>query len=264
MSIGFLKLYRDLAEKSKPFQNNLSNVEDTLNLYEKERLEVFHKLGYEVNHKDVILTKPNKHHGAAARRKVKTNETSVNEIEVERNKRKEYHKIINETDRFNKMTLELKELVENKKEIPNEFFNKLLQSPTSKKANKENSDSLKLPRISQVHKPTYRRENTILSTVNPSTKWTKEERAKINQLYLELPRTKGKQLGQWEHYYINFANRFRSIFTHRKQDEIIDKVQELIVSRKLKEVGEEQYWDNIKGKNMPIKDRPNFSKSERF
>lgn len=85
--------------------------------------------------------------------------------------------------------------------------------------------------------------------MNKLNKWTKEEKEKINSIYLSIPPPDSSwPLGMWRLYLNSFADKFRVYYPDRKHDEVVDKVRDMIEKKQMKQLGEENYWKNLQKK----------------
>lgn len=106
---------------------------------------------------------------------------------------------------------------------------------------------------------TYRQESTVfpkltysmpLQTIQhgraSALKWSQAERASLHALYQQMrPPHKGtKEL--LELYLSSFADKFLSHCPERSKEEVMDKVRGMLRRKQLKEVGEVEYWEQVR------------------
>ena len=215
--------------------------------------------------------------------KILTSHLDTNESRrrVERNKL--FNLVSQDADNLKKVTNDLQEYVINRKSIPSNLIDQLVNStkyssvkiakhiensstipkrPKRNETPKEQCTQLsKLPPISisnlrdeegkplsaSTHHPiSNRRREYNISDKSSRMKWSVEERERMNQIYLDMAQPSQKNnTKMWVLYLEGFVERYRSFFPSRSHKEVMVKARDMISNRKLKEHGEPLFWKQI-------------------
>lgn len=247
----FRKLYRDLCNVTPSGQ-----VEDLA--FEKDRKNVMRDLGYKMKGVPPRVCGL-KYHGASARRDA--NESRLKALGsnyAETVKKKKYlHDLLVDSEKINKVTKEIEQYILENKPVPNYIFDKLPADDTIMKIQMEakmerakrnknlsailpgQKNVIALPPLSK----TRQRQPINIMKEFTTTRWSKEERDLLNKLYHEVPRPSNKKkLDLWKVYYENISYRFKEFFPIRNQIDIEKKLEEMIIKRQFKEIGEAEFW----------------------
>ena len=243
----------DTGLSKKPKQKKGEGSRTKLNAdifgdYSNTRMSVMTRLGVEgMGEEKFVRTKPNPHHGKAARRqaaammnKPRGESNSAGEAQKGREKadaRKKFNELMNETERINKVAKEIQQQLDMGQSISNNLVMKLANE---KKKRISIQKPKKLPPL--THKETFPRELTVTKRDFSKNKWTSEERERMNTLFHEIEKPSGNVLGAWEQYYKGFADRFRCVIPGRSEADVIEKLQSMILKRQMHNDEEKQFW----------------------
>jgi hypothetical protein len=278
MSTEFLRLYHQLTRIDPQDPN--PDVR-----YMKERKEVLRTLGYAVQatageEREMQRVEPNKYHGKMARRTQweKKKKAIVTDHAAEGRRRLALTAVIKEADKLNGAVSELTRLLADKQPIPRQLWEELAPSTGASSSSSPSrhastgalsSSSAKVgghnklpPLDKQANKSSSTRSagasnrvyvETLPRTANKITKsftlnlWTKAERDRLNQLYCEIkPPPTNKNLDMWRVYYETVGTRFKTFFPSRDLEEVIIKLEEMILLRQMKIDDEIVYWEQCK------------------
>ena len=264
MATEFLRLYNEmckgdrqvidtgLSKKPKEKKGERSRTKansDIFGDYSNTRMSVMTRLGVEgMGEEKFIRTKPNPHHGKAARRlaatmanKPREGSNGAAEAQKGRDKadaRKKFNELMIETDRINKVAREIQQQLNTGQSISSNLVMKLANE---KKKRVGVPKPRKLPPL--THKETFPRELYVIKRDYSKNKWTLEERERMNTLFHELEKPTTNLLGAWEQYYKGFADRFRSTVPGRSEADVIEKLQGMILKRQMHDDKEKQFWE---------------------
>lgn len=249
MSTEFLRLYRVLSRKDPN-----SKVDDVH--YTKERKAVLQALGHDIGEVAEPVPLP-KYHGRAARRfgSVKRQKAIGVDSKQEALKMKEFFNVSTKASKIYAITKEMQDFMAKSEPISNRVwqkYNAVFDSTNELNEPNSSTTKAKLPHIDTKSKSTQsptnitiKRPYATLRRDFTSHKWSTAEIERINQIYYMMPRPKQKNIRAWKEYYLEFASRFQSFYPSRKTDEIVEKIQDMITTRKIKEPGEVEYWDEV-------------------
>lgn len=314
-SSNFSRLYKELCKKDVKIDSFAGKVYDPT--YEREREEIFFDVGYEVgrnfperirygniiaivktlNKIDLNSHSGPRYHGKTVRQrrdnhmphysppKVLTAHLDTNESRrrVERNKL--LNLVTQDADNLKKVTNDLQEYVVNRKTIPSNLIDQLVNSTkySSVKVTRHIENSLTIPKVKKIEKAreqisthqtaklpqisvstlqdaelsplsalknppmtNRRREYNISDKSSSTMKWSMEERERMNQIYLDMAQPSQKNnTKMWLIYLEGFAERYRSFFPSRSRKEVMEKARDMISKRKLKELGEPVFWKEV-------------------
>jgi hypothetical protein len=232
---------------------------------------------------------PLKHHGRLARLRAEASQRKntlakrAKELE-ERMQENHMRAILQEYHDNGKAIVEMKNCIDEKKPIPartvRDFFavdskkyeikNLILQGELDTVKELMDSTSLttspsrKLPPIAVssstssspirpmpcFQQPTILVDNRrLFDRTKSKSKWSLEERQKLNTLYREIPLPPPHAKPEiWQLYFEKVAERFYVFYPDRSKQDIRDKLRSMISRRQMKEEGEESYWLKMKGK----------------
>jgi hypothetical protein len=71
----------------------------------------------------------------------------------------------------------------------------------------------------------------------------------MSSLYNEIKPPHNYYKPQWDVYYEGFVTRFRYFYPNRNFDEVQKKIEEMVLKRRFKEVGEKKYWEAMRNDN---------------
>lgn len=268
MSSSFGRLYREL-------KNQTSNPRPKDLTYVSEREAILQRLGHDPGagyFTNPVLTP--QYHGKLARirrdsglqlNKGKKQVDSKQAIAMKTN----YNKICAETDDLLKITDELKESMNHGRRIPKDIVTKLsrhekLYNARNGVVNVEEKKKIKpIERVKPIKEEkgpfdtipvcfmrgetyTVKGAKNIKNREFTTNKWSSEERTRLSLIYqdMSLPSIKNS-LELWRLYFKAFCDRFLAFFPKRTEEETIDKIQEFISARKMKEIGEVIYWEGV-------------------
>lgn len=261
MSTEFSRLYRELCHSGPN-----DSVKDIY--FHRERKQIFQILGY-LPHEGAGGERPayqvSKHHGKASRRRI--HEAHLKAISLdgakERKKQQEIRDLSRKTAEVNELTNQIQSLLQQNKYVGKNLWSKydkiygeqyssnelpVVDGPTSK------GSPLQLAsHTTPEPKQTSRRTRSIIRSDYSKEKWTKEERDRLNYLYLELNRPSSHNLGAWEVYFSEFATQFRVFFPHRSHEVVVEKIKEMYATRRFTESGEGVYWANVRASSPSVK-----------
>eukprot|EP01035_Chromulina_nebulosa_P024895 gene24895-32433_t len=294
-SSNFSRLYKELCKKDVKIDSFAGKVYDPT--YEREREEIFFDVGYEVGRNFPERIRGPRYHGKTVRQrrdnhmphysppKVLTAHLDTNESRrrVERNKL--LNLVTQDADNLKKVTNDLQEYVVNRKTIPSNLIDQLVNSTkySSVKVTRHIENSLTIPKVKKIEKAreqisthqtaklpqisvstlqdaelsplsalknppmtNRRREYNISDKSSSTMKWSMEERERMNQIYLDMAQPSQKNnTKMWLIYLEGFAERYRSFFPSRSRKEVMEKARDMISKRKLKELGEPVFWKEV-------------------
>ena len=245
MSTEFLRLYREL-EKYTP-----STVYDEKKLTD-QRNDVMYRLGYKGIGGGVTHTKCAKFHGKKAREFAHDARQSAlkNDAKVKAERRMEVHEAVHGVARLVSLTKELGTYVKSQEPVPGGLMRKLVGNDAMrKKAPPQNDGPKDLWKL-----PTIPREPRQVRKDFTTNAWSLDERMMLNKIYVEMPKPTVKtKLDSWKVFYESVASRFIQFFPHRTLKETIEKLEDLIHRRVIKEVGETEYWEGVRSPNSKVK-----------
>ena len=82
-------------------------------------------------------------------------------------------------------------------------------------------------------------------------------------LYNEIKRPSGHTIDAWEVYYLEFASQFRVFFGNRTIEEVIEKIKDMYANRQFVELGENNYWQNVRATSPVARQKNLIKKSQR-
>jgi len=263
----FSTLYRGL-EKTIPSQMAVDVK------YEEERRVVMRALGILNIETKLKYNNPNeatqrsKHHGKFARNQAEQKRQVAicrDNAEAAR-KVREFKETMREADRMISLTKQMQKCIENKESIPPQLFDSLAAlSPVRSKSNPNPplgaggvgvgggvtdisvSSSRRQP-LSPVYKElpsiaTAKREPRVMVKTHTKHRWSLEERKLLNMLYLDIPRPQYNKKELWRFYYEQMSRRFQQFHPTRSLSDISEKIEDMLLKRQMKEVGELSYWE---------------------
>jgi hypothetical protein len=263
---NFFRLYREI-DKSLP-----SNIPPDLN-YQKERLEVFHKLkGNSYLNNTVMngitaepgLVAPPKHHGKFIRMKARNGVTEerrkkVEQSDIDRKRDLEIRRYIQETQETTQLISEIDNRVSSKKSktLPSRLLKKLTLVEDKRVGDtamlRENAfigSNIPSPgkvKENPIYTPHIAQKGLVFDRNYSEAKWSLEERQKLYSLYqqFELPPVYCKNVEIWKLYFLKVADSFRILFPKRTTEEVVQKVREMVAKRQMKEAGEDIFWNSV-------------------
>jgi len=238
MSTEFLRLYREL-ERITP-----STTFDEKKLTD-QRNDVMHRLGYKQMGGDRKYTAPAKFHGKKAREDAHEARqvAMLGDAKAKAQRRMEVHKAVHDVEHLNSLARELSTFVKDKKPVPGGLMRKLVGNDAmrTKGPPVDNGPADKWQPPHLAREPRQLRKDF---TVNS---WSLDERMLLNKLYLETPKPTVKtKIDSWKVFYENVCSRFIQFYPARTLKESIEKLEDLIRRRAIKEVGESEYWDSLR------------------
>lgn len=269
----FFRRYRELEK----YEIEKSPLDPT---YEADRMEVLHALSNATKSSILVDTiKPvaaPKYHGKLVRSKEYQAQLRTTRMQNDEKRRSYYQRQaqIRKTENERQMTKELanslRQYVENHQPIPKKLIEESLavkqvassQSSTSPQAVAQSPPSppKAKPVQPELSITQYRIETTVFPKLDyslrlqplafdrsrTSSKWTSEERARMNALYQELQPPHPKAGKELMHLYLmSFADKFMAFYPSRHREEVIEKIRFLVRNKQLKQVGEERYWQEV-------------------
>lgn len=118
----------------------------------------------------------------------------------------------------------------------------------------ENNNALKSPPANRPM-PCFQQPTIVVDNrrefdrTKTKTKWSLQERQKLNELYREIPLPQpNAQLEIWSIYFDKVAARFIVFYPERTKSDVREKLKTMITKRQLKEAGEVAYWQEMQGK----------------
>jgi hypothetical protein len=78
--------------------------------------------------------------------------------------------------------------------------------------------------------------------------WTREERDRLNELYLSSEKPASNHPSSWNGFYRSTARLFMVYFPKRKEDEVMHKLHDMLCRNSLIVEGEQEYWAKYKKK----------------
>lgn len=75
--------------------------------------------------------------------------------------------------------------------------------------------------------------------------WLPEELAKITEIFHTIEKPKYADRQHWDLYYDSFAKRFLAHYPGRSKWEVMQRVGDMIRTKRLKIPGEKEYWDQL-------------------
>jgi hypothetical protein len=92
----------------------------------------------------------------------------------------------------------------------------------------------------------FEREKAVTHSKNA---WSKEERERLNELYLEAEKPASNHPSSWNGFYKNLARLFCVYFPARREIEVMKKLHSLLCKHALIESGEREHWENFRKNN---------------
>lgn len=265
-STNFFRLYREI-DKSLP-----SNIPPDLN-YQKERLEILHKLKGNSYLNSIVmngittepgLVAPPKHHGKFIRMKDRNGLTverrkKVEQSDIDRKRDLEIRRYIQETQETTELITEIDKRVSTKKSktLPSRLLKKLTLVEDKRVGDnamlRDNAfigSSIPSPgkvKENPLYAPHIPQKGLIFDRSHAEGKWSLEERQKLYTLYqqFELPPVYCKNVEIWKLYFLKIADSFRILFPKRTTEEVVSKVREMVARRQMKEAGEDIFWNSV-------------------
>jgi hypothetical protein len=247
MSTEFSRLYRELCHSGP--DDPIKDIH-----FNRERKQVFKALGYQIK-SEPERYQVSKHHGKAPRRRF--NEARLkaisSEVAGDRKRQLEMRELSRKTLEVNELTNKIQTLLADNKYVGKNIWSQYDKIYGYNTAN-HLSPSRTLPSKSQKPAPkgfvpvgeTERRARSVIRCDYSKAKWTKEERDRLNYLYLQLIRPPSHSIEAWNVYFAEFASQFRVFHSQRCESEVIEKVKEMFASRQFTESGEGLYWTNVR------------------
>lgn len=241
MSTEFSRLYRELCHSGP--NDSIKDIH-----FDRERKQVFKALGYEIK-SEPQRYQLSKHHGKAPRRRI--HEARLKAISVEgihdRKRQLELRELSRKTQEVNELTNHIQTLLAENKYIGKHLwakYDKIYGQETSE----ESSSSRTLPTrsLKPIPKEITQRSRSVIRCDFSKAKWTKEERDRLNYLYLELSRPSGPSVAAWEVYFTQFAQQFCVFHPQRSQAEAREKIKDMYANRQFTESGEGSYWATVR------------------
>lgn len=273
-----LRLYRELSRISK----NDRNTEDAT--FEKERNDVLHMLGYKVKGIEELIKAP-KNHGKLARRAVNDRlKHGANKKEALVTKVNQmFNDAMTLADQDLSMLREVRGHIMKNERIPESLVNRTTDrqklnltttrdafnsSPTADYALSNSGflppiivDTRNLKQSVVSGTPVYHLPTPVVGrggkycfNNNFTTyKWSRNERTKLNELYLEIPKPTNNSEDSWDNFFFNISARFSAFYPKRSDIEIRTKLNDMLHKRQLKQKGEAEYWDESVLQRIPVK-----------
>lgn len=255
MHSQFNTLYRQLCQSDALSPNKSKRSKDNYDNERKQVLQVLYKEDRIVAEKPV--DRPS-HHGKFARFRAndKRQEAITIDSTAEAKKKKDLFDTVQGINQMNSLTKEVKGYLQRKQAVPNVLLKQLAPPSTTFDGSSKNGTNITTAsvlsgRTVSAVQPQHvsrldRRLPQIIRRDYTDKKWDKRERVLMNTLYNEIERPKvsahSKEL--WKIYYEKIASRFIQFYPHRKYNDIIEKFEDMVIKRQMKEVGEAEYWDN--------------------
>jgi hypothetical protein len=241
MSTEFSRLYRELCHSGP--NDHIKDIH-----FDRERKQIFKALGYEIK-SEPDRFQVSKHHGKAPRRRIQ--EARLKAISVEgaqdRKRQLEMRELSRKTQEVNELTNQIQKLLAENKYIGKHLwakYDKIYGHETSNQTVPLRNIPTRSPK--PVPKEITQRSRSVIRCDYSKAKWTKEERDRLNYLYLELNRPSGHNIAAWEVYFTQFAEQFRVFHPQRGQSEVVEKVKDMFANRQFTESGEGSYWMNVR------------------
>jgi len=221
--------------------------------YKEKRLATMNSLGWDVGEVSRI-TPCLKYHGKKARER--SNDVRqlaiTRDLKQEAKKRLEVHGAVREVKEMTSLVKKLRTYIEAKQPPPAPLMRQLLGGGGSR-ANKLKpieqdsigNASAKAGVATGVHSPTTTRVPGIVRKDYTAQKWSQEERKRLNELYVDIPRPTSNHLTLWRLYYDKVCSRFRAFYPLRSNQEVEEKFESMIKRRQFKEPGEENHWKEV-------------------
>lgn len=274
MSANFFRLHGGIIDAGEENVSQRKSIvrgkKNGTYAFEKERRETLDTLGYNVGLNNEKSISRNKHHGKIARDKTKTiTSRKITALSAQQNDligwKQEYQFKLQEINIYKSLAIEIKDVINDNKKIPNSLFRKFEKNHGPSVIDKSTSSSASAALLSSTNKkilkplrelppshtpvkipiqnPNY---NTIRREILTASKdkWTQKEKRKINDLYWEISAPKSKNLSAWDVYYQTFVSRLLESFSNHSVNDIKSKIEEMLVLKKIKMPGEEEYWKN--------------------
>lgn len=254
MATEFTRLYRELSRveaSGKP--NDVT--------YERERKSLLATMGHDVGEIS-IATKPNKHHGSMARRRLKDKlqDSIVTDKKLERIRARQILDVTAQNKEVRELLDSLNHVETNHqthstRKLDDSFWTKYStlfpENPSATEGKRSEKSVTKVAKGKDFvpFEGTKARQKSMLRKDFTTNKWSREERARMNALYWEIKKPLMSGKDAWRDYLQEFAARFRSYFPERKTSDITEKVKEFIKFRSMKEPGEREYWQQMRGRD---------------
>jgi hypothetical protein len=241
MSTEFSRLYRELCHSGP--NDSIKDIH-----FDRERKQVFKALGYQIK-SEPQRYQLSKHHGKAPRRRI--HEARLKAISVDgtqdRKRQLEMRELSRKTQEVNELTNQIQTLLAENKYIGKHLwakYDKIYGHETSEQT--VPSRTLSTGSSKQVPKEITQRSKSVIRCDYSKAKWTKEERERLNSLYLGLNRPSGHNVTAWEVYFTQFAEQFRVFHPQRSQGEVVEKIKDMFANRQFTESGEGNYWATVR------------------
>lgn len=243
MATEFSRLYRELCHSGP--NDSLKDI-----YFTRERKQVLKSLGYDIK-SEPQKYQISKYHGKGPRRRIIEARLKAisSEVSEERKKQLKIRELTRKTQEVNDLTEKIQTLLSENKYVSNHLWAKYDQIYGYETTNNNNNNNNKISKNQTKSKTvtiTTQRPRSIIKTDYSKSKWTKEERDRLNYLYNEIKRPSGHTIDAWEVYYSEFASQFRIFFNHRSESEVIEKIKDMYANRQFTELGEENYWQNVR------------------
>ena len=245
MSSQFQLLWADLA-KTTPM--TIAKQTD----FEKDRMGIMSQLGMlGPIKKKMGPARPtaNKHHGKQARAMANDAHQVALHRESKKDaiKRLEVQTMVHEVEAKNNISKDMAKYVQAQQPIPPRLMKALIGGKMTKPRAlpplvKGKQQGYVPPPTDRVH---VARKATVMHTASDN-KWPACERDHLIQLYKEIEKPQNAQVELWKIYYTRLADRFRSLYPHRKPLEITNKLQEMIAKRQFHSNAEVKHWQSMK------------------
>lgn len=266
MATEFTRLYRELSRveaSGKPYDVT----------YERERKALLCTMGHDVG-EVATSTKPHKHHGRMARRRLKDKlqDSIVVDKKIERMRAKQILDVTAQNKEVRELLQSLNQAESRQqaqgtsRKMEDSFWTKYstlfpdnpaegeprATGPVTAASTTTAADAPAARRESSRPKhvpfePTRPRATSSLRKDFTTNRWSREERERINALYWEIKKPLMASKEAWKDYLQEFAARFRAYFPERDAVEITKKVKAFIKFRYMKEPGEREYWAQVRG-----------------
>ncbi len=225
--------------------------------FKKQRVDVLQRLGMMGHGKakggtGPVIRQENRNLGKKARQR--SNEARQEALHMDNKaaslRKMEVHSIVQEVEEKMKLSKDLSKYVKAKKEIPPRLLRQLVGKQPRKTARLAPLTSGK--QEAPMHKITVARVPTQTHAYS-SNRWSEPERLFLLDLYRELEKPKIPNVELWKIYYSRLADRFRALHPGRKQQEIIQKLEDMISKKQIKDEREVKYWSKVRtNKEMAI------------
>jgi hypothetical protein len=243
MSTEFSRLYRELCHSGP--NDPIKDIH-----FNRERKQVFKALGYQIK-SEPERYQVSKHHGKAPRRRLLEARLKAisSEVTGDRKRQLEMRELSRKTLEVNELTNKIQTLLADNKYVGKNIwskYDKIYGYDTSSEISPSKTLPPKPSRAKGSVTETQTRSRSVIRCDYSKAKWTKEERDRLNYLYLELTRPPSHSLEAWDVYFAEFASQFRVFHSQRSEGEAIEKIKEMFATRQFTESGEGLYWTNVR------------------